>query len=73
MKRALGIALGLALLAGCARETVNDYSLFKYKASDGTALQAAKTAGNLVPWTMLAAGAILVVPVAIAALCNYQP
>ncbi|HEX7897708.1 MAG TPA: hypothetical protein VF950_08095 [Planctomycetota bacterium] len=73
MKRILACALSLLLLGGCAAKDVNEYSLFKYQEEDGAPLVVAKTAGNVVPWTMLAAGAILVIPVTIAALFHYEP
>jgi hypothetical protein len=66
------VALLLILLGGCAQTRVNEYSLFKYGEEDNAALVVAKTAGNVVPWTMLAAGAVLVVPVFIAAKCGYE-
>ena len=74
MKRLLAAALATPLLlGGCAAKDVNEYSVFKYGPEDGVPLTAAKTLGNIVPWTMLAAGTALVVPVTIAALCRYQP
>jgi outer membrane lipoprotein SlyB len=59
-KIALVIASMLPL-SSCTYQQVNDVSLFKYRKSDDVADVAMKTAGNIVPWTLEAAAAGVVV------------
>ena len=49
-KRALAVAACLGL-AGCSYQAVNEYSVFKYRASDEWFEPALKTFGNIPPWT----------------------
>jgi hypothetical protein len=54
--RTFAAALALSLLlSGCSLRDVNEYSLIKYKHSDGAGTVALKSAGNLVPWSIEAA------------------
>jgi len=72
-KKILAVGLALALFCGgCTQKEVNKISLFKYAMDDPVPLVAAKTVGNLVPWTMLSIGILLVFPACLAAAVGYK-